>query len=724
MKKTAPYFLLIAYLALVMVLSSCAQALVPGKPGNVEESAVEDKILQQGGENGNQAALLLNQLIEPPFFWLPENLIPLSIENVNEISLLGNIYPYEPPIFEITPDGRLSAIGLLAGITIVQTDSGEIISNFEVEFPECGFGFSRFVKFNQDGSFIAIVTKDEIQVWQIGGGLIYTSPHSRVFNDQFPPCGSDIPQVALSPDGRLLAITGIDYSKAEPERFFKVVNIIQNETLYEWDGKDETLHGNLDGFPGLGFSKSGRLLQTFDPRRFILSSVNMHSSFRFWAVDDWAEITDNGIVSEGFDPGDLLFPLANEGMISIVDKPSGGKVGEVAAPGCDWDKPCEMVFSNDGTKALLLSSVEPISQYRQSAFYPEIEIWDLENESKIKTLPGMFRNLHGLRVTDEGWLAGFVSDNTAAKEGVLWWTFPEFFQGFSANAGSVSSFVPTWADTGRENECRFCDTCRLVLDKGKVECRTGIENFEGVYSIEIFNGEYWLVKHYPDDVGQVGKLSRQIEGDQADQRYRLLGFSEEYQTAFYCLDSSYRQQSCVIDELRGTRVLGELNDISFLQVSPDGRSMAFIDKSSSSLYLYRFDTQKLSRKSHFQAKAAKTNPLFSEDGKLIFYLVENLRNSKDFSVEIMDAENQKVIKRIALKSDIVLPAAFSMTTDQNIWAVGEKSGRILLFSAEDGRLLSTLDSDQEAILGLYFDSDRLLISLNSTGMFNVWGIEK
>ena len=93
-------------------------------------------------------------------------------------------------------------------------------------------------------------------------------------------------------------------------------------------------------------------------------------------------------------------------------------------------------------------------------------------------------------------------------------------------------------------------------------------------------------------------------------------------------------------------------------------------------------------------------------------------------MEIMDAENQKVIKRIALKSDIVLPAAFSMTTDQNIWAVGEKSGRILLFSAEDGRLLSALDSDQEAILGLYFDSDRLLISLNSTGMFNVWGIEK
>lgn len=724
MKKTVPYFLFILYLALILVLSSCAQALIPAKPRNVEESAVEGEDPQPVGDYGDQASLTLNQLIEPPLFRLPENLIPISSENVNEIALLGNIYPKEPPVVEISPDGRLSAIGLLAGITIVHMDSGEIISNFEVELPECGFGFSRFVEFNQDGSFIAIVTKEEIQVWQTGGGLIYTNPHTRIFNDQSPVCGLDIPQLALSPDGQWLAISGIDYSQPEPERFFRVVNIIQNETLYEWDGKEETLHGNLDGFQGLGFSKDGRLLQTFDPRRFILSSGGMHRSFRFWVMEGRAETTDSGIISEGFDPGDLLFPLASEGMISIVDKLAGGIVSEVTAPGCDWDKPCEMVFSNDGSKALMLSSVEPIFQYRQSAFYPEIEIWDLENKSMLESLPGMFRNLHGLSVTDEGRLAGIFNDNTAAKEGVLWWTFPEFFQGFSADAGSVSSFVPTWADTGRETECRFCDTCRLVLDKGNVECRAGIENSEGTYSIEIFDGEFWLVKHYPDDVGQVGKLSRQIEGDQADQRYRLLGFSEEYQTAFYCLDSSYRQQSCVIDELRGTRVLGELNDISFLQVSPNGRSMAFIDKSSSSLYLYRFDTQKLSRKSHFQAKAAKTNPLFSEDGKLIFYLVENLRNSKDFSVEIMDAENQKVIKRIALKSDIVLPAAFSMTTDQNIWAVGEKSGRILLFSAEDGRLLSALDSDQEAILGLYFDSDRLLISLNSTGMFNVWGIEK
>ena len=186
MKKTVPYFLFILYLALILVLSSCAQALIPAKPRNVEESAVEDENPQPEGEIVEQTALPLSQLIEPPLFRLPENLIPLSSENVNEIALLGNIYPKEPPVVEISPDGRLSAIGLLAGITIVHTGSGEIISNLDVELPECGFGFSRFVEFNQDGSFIAIVTKEEIQVWQIGGGLIYTTT-SRYSTINFPP---------------------------------------------------------------------------------------------------------------------------------------------------------------------------------------------------------------------------------------------------------------------------------------------------------------------------------------------------------------------------------------------------------------------------------------------------------------------------------------------------------------------------------------------------------
>jgi len=91
----------------------------------------------------------------------------------------------------------------------------------------------------------------------------------------------------------------------------------------------------------------------------------------------------------------------------------------------------------------------------------------------------------------------------------------------------------------------------------------------------------------------------------------------------------------------------------------------------------------------------------------------------------MDAESQKVLKRVALESDIELPVAFSVTSDQTIWAVAEKNGRILFFSSVDGRLLSTLESDQEGILGLAFDkSQRTLVSLNSAGAFETWGIEK
>ena len=725
MKKTVHFQQSIIFLVLVLGLSSCAHDLVTGDPGDVERGTTEDKIVQLGVENGDQAVPPLNELIAPPLFRLPDNLAAINSDNANDIDLLGNVYPAQPQLIEITPDGRLSAIGASSGITVVKTDSGEVISEYKADFPDCGFGFSRYFQFNEDGSFIAIITKEEIQVWQIGGGLIYANPHTRAFIDQFLGCGFDIPQLALSPDGQFLAISGIDYSRPEPARFFRIVNIIQNETLYEWDGKDDTLHGNLGGYQGLGFSKDGSLLQTLDPRRFIIANGEMHRSFRFWSVGDWVEVTAPDIISTAFDPGDLLFPLANEGTISIVERPTGGKVSEVSAPGCDWDKPCEFVFSDDGSKALVLSPSEPVFQFGQRIFYPAVEIWDLDNQSMLESIQGVFLNLHGLSVTDDGELVGRTIDSAAIVANGLWWTFPEYFQGLSANVGGAFSFVPTWAETGRENDCRYCDNCRLHLSEGFVECQAGIENPQGSYSIDVYDNEYWLVKHYPDDVGQVGKLSRQPAGDLADERVRLLGFSEEFQTAFYCLDAEYRQQSCLIDALSDSRVAAELNDISYLHISPDGRTAAFIDKSSSSLDLFRFDTQKLSRKSHFQAKAAKINPLFSEDGQLIFYLVENLRNSKDFSLEIMDAESQKVLKRVALKSDIELPVAFSVTSGQTIWAVAEKTGRILLFAADDGRLITALESDQEEILGVAFDnSRRVLVSLNSAGVFKVWGIEK
>jgi hypothetical protein len=240
----------------------------------------------------------------------------------------------------------------------------------------------------------------------------------------------------------------------------------------------------------------------------------------------------------------------------------------------------------------------------------------------------------------------------------------------------------------------------------------------------MIDSEYWLVKHNPDGEGPIGKLSLQPNGDPESQRMRLAGYSEDHQTAFYCLDVDFRPQKCVIDDI-GSGRLEEFDNLSFLRITPDNRSAVFLDSTAKSLFLYDLESGRLTRKSHYQAKAAMVNPVFSEDGLLLYYLVENLNRPGIFSVEIMDVESQKILKRIPLEGKIESPIAFALNRTEEIWIIATKYGSIQFFSPENGKALKEWDTEQDKIVGLTFDDrDKLLISLDSTGLMKFWGVDE
>ncbi len=656
-------------------------------------------------------------------FALPADLEMITGENVDEVERIGSIDPILPPYYVLSPDGRYLAVEQSGVLTVQDSSTGEMVSQFRVEIPDCAYGFERYFQFNWDGSFIVVVTRTAVQVWQTIGGLIYESPNSRNLGGVSPSCGFDIPQVALSPDGKMLAETGIDYSAPEPSRYFRVVDVIDNKTVYAWDGKDDSLHGSLYGYYGLGFSWDGAFIQTFDQKRFILFNGNLQSAFRFWSMDTWQEIIDAESLKESFPPGDLLFPVSGNGQVEVFDKLTGVKTGQIPAPGCEWDSPCEMHFSSDGSKAILLPHGDTPLQYRQSVLYPAIQIWDLKNKEMMRTTQGLFRNLDGLQVTDKGDLLGIALSSGGISDESEWWVFPDHFQGLYPRNNYEIGFIPTWAGVAGGGDCRFCATCNLNLEQGDVTCLPGIENRQERYSIKLIGDEYWIVKHNQDGEGRVGKLTLQPTEVSANQRLRLLAYAREDQTAFYCLDTNFRQQTCVIDDLGEYKKVKEFTDISYLRLSPDEKTAIFIDSSRSILYLYDLETQKLTKKSHYQAKAAATNPVFSPDGQTLYYLVESLKNDKDFSIEIMDTESKKVEKRVPLNTEIDSPAAFSINEIGDIWAIAANSGEILLFSSEKGELLEQWDSGQEEIIGLIFDRQNdLLVSMDSTGLFQLWGV--
>jgi WD40 repeat protein len=656
-------------------------------------------------------------------FILPVDLEEIKLENVDRISWLGSIYPNTPPYFDISPDGRFIARSEPGFLRIFDVETGAQVSQFEIEFPNCAYGFEYYFRFNHEGLFIAVITKTSIQVLQTGGGLIYENPHARPFDHQYPSCGFDLPQIALSPDGKYLAVTGIDYSQNEPTRYFQVVNVLENKILYEWNGNINTLHGDLSVFFGLGFSSDGRYIQTFDPKRFILRDGNLQEAFRFWSTGTWEEETNTDVLRTSFDTGKLLFPLSDSDIVALFDKLTGKRKAQIPAQSCIWDTPCEAAFSIDGTKVLLLPRGKSQVQLGNILFFQEIEIWDLESEEVLHRISGYFRNLDGLQVTNNGDLIIPQSMDSYMIDDQIWWVTADLFQGMQATQEGEIAFVPNRVGSELVSECQFCGTCILQAETGEVSCRSGIEGSRGWYSIRLLDGEYWLIKHNQDGDGPVGKLSFQPSGNPESQRIRLADYSEEYQTAFYCLDVDFRPQKCVIDDLGSGRLVEEFADLIYLRLSPDGRTAAFIDTAAKALFLYDLESGKLSRKSHYQAKAAMVNPIFSEDGLLLYYLVENLNNTGVFSVEIMDVESQKILKRIPLEGKIESPIAFALNNGEDVWAIATKYGFIQFFSPENGKILNVLDVEQDEIIGLTFDEKgELLISLDSTGLLRFWGV--
>ena len=338
-----------------------------------------------------------------PGFSLPEPLAALTPDNVQGIREMAAIYPYFPPYYHISNDGARIAVGDLQKIEIWDTESGELLSTIPASLPECDFGFGRYFRLNADGSFIAIVTTQSIQVWQAGGGLIYERPFSSGSATSTASCGVELPELALSPDGRLLAISSKAYSRTSVKSTFQVVDILANKVLYEWYGKNDMLHGSLYTFYGLGFSDDGRMLQTFDPVDFILSEGKVHQAFHFWAVDGWQEIKAvSSLIGKSFQAGQLLFPLSNSGEIEMRSKLNGLAAAKIKVDGCQWDFPCETRFSADGKLALVLNRAGGTVRYKTDTLGTSFSVWDLENNKEISQASGLWRDLEGVLPQADG----------------------------------------------------------------------------------------------------------------------------------------------------------------------------------------------------------------------------------------------------------------------------------------------------------------------------------
>ena len=708
----------------IILIAACSPIITDLPDNDVATSGTSANIIETKVPDGEQTA----QSVSRPLFSLPDSLVNISLDNLQDISELASVFPYFPPYYQFSNDESRVAMGDMQKIEIWDVASEKIIFSIPASLPDCDFGFDRYFRLNVDGSFIALVNGQSIQVWQVGGGLIYENPLFNGFASNALTCGADSPELALSPDGKLLAVSGMAYSRTSVKRFFRVVDVLSNKVLYEWDGKNDALHGNLYSFYGLGFSDDGKLLQTFDPTRFIRSEGDVHLAFRFWSVGDLQEVERTSqLVGESFQPGQLLFPWSDSGVIEIRSKVTGEVSAKINVKGCQWDSPCETRFSPDGKQAIVLNHAGEKFQFKNNTLHLSISIWDLTKNQEHSNESGLFRDLEGVLVQDDGKLLQADQVNTEAQESSGWWTFKDHFAGLQVTSDGKATFTPLAVNSNGIQDCQFCATCLVDSEMGEITCSKGLIDSEGerIYLTEE-GGQFVLARQSGNKENIIGAIALPELADPSKARVRLLGYSMPLQTLFYCVDENLRQKVCFIYDPYMEKVIATTEDISSLRLSPDGLQAAFINRTANALFFYDLSAKTLTRKYPYQARVFPVNPVFSRDGSTLYYVIQNLNNANGLSVEVLDTQTAKSSGRVSLeKAGITSPTVFSVSTDGTFWAIAGRNGEVSMFSPEKGMLLHRWQAHTDEIIGMEVASDqKWLLTMGGNGILKFWGVEQ
>ena len=649
---------------------------------------------------------------------------PITIQTIEDIVEMARIVPYSPKYYYVSSNGRIAAVGSSQGIQVFEIHSKKLLMEIPIKMPNCEFGKSHPIQLNYDGSFIAITGSDFVQVWQVGGGIVYEQTGLGYRDNSDDICEMDIPEVSVSPNGKLLVLAGFEHQSRSPAAFFHVIGIPEKEIIYEWEGEADRAHGWIYNFPNLGFSSDGKIFQTFDPTRFVFSNGSLHEAFRFWDTSDWSDIReDHESIRESVPPGSLMFGLSEKQTLVVKSRLDGRLFSTINPAPCDFDKPCTGKFTTDGKKAVVFSQQKYSVNYRNNRYVNRLDIYNLAGNHMESPVTGFFRNLDSVYTTESGGPDIFSLDESELKE--TWWTYPDYFSGLIENGKGEILFSPIQNVCAEDEICEIALTCFLPPDSAEVDCRADYISDNGtLLSPQFDEDKVLLIEQKNDTQNIVGEIDVGIGFDPFTDRLRLLGYSDVNQVGFYCLDKSYRQHSCVILDFSTDSIIQEMDDISFLRFSPDGRYAAFIDKSEKRLNIMDLSSRKITTKTPYQARAYSVNPVFIDEGELL-YIVQDNEISDQFAVEYIDLASLKILGRKNLDMGSTIPTTFSSDKSNSIWIVGNDEGWIRIFEAETGKSLHDWQVDEEPLVGLILSHDEnSLVAMDETGAVSFYGVIK
>lgn len=726
-------FQVIRFYAAVILMGLIMTACRPGlnAPVQADPTLMQAETTSQIQPENNPSEVTSTQTVQPKLPETPfpdlENLEVIRAENITDLAELARITAWSPPRAAISADGRIIALAGIDHLEVFDLESGELLMAIEVELPTCQFADVESMVLNADGSFIALITRYAVQVWQVSGGLLYENLFDRSLSNDPITCGTDMPQLALSPDGARLAISGMVYSRDSLDKYFRVVDIFKNEVLYEWNGNPDHLHGSLTAYQGLGFSSDGSLLAVFDPLKFVSVRGQPQRAFRYWSTTDWSEIPNtDGRLKRAYSAGELLFPLFTDEATEIRSRTTGSILTRLQQAPCSRLFPCAVLFSPDGKYALFHDSQSTRLPFKDVLLSTSLTIVDIEKDAVIAQPQGLFYDLGGLIIKDQGELIS-AGDGMQQNLSGAWWVRGALFEGLVRTPQDQLTFIPQVYYSSESEICPFCATCSLDLTAGNVDCHPQFFSSEGAPLVMDENGGQMVLSTLDGERRvELGVLEMPQSSEEEETYIRLLGASIRSRAVFYCLESNQRALGCAIRDLGTRSNLAEPKNISQLRFSPDGRWATFFDERQNELVILDLDNGRLTRRSAYEARAYPVAARFYQDGSALAFIIQSSGNDAIFWLELLETENGRSLGRVPLiEAAIKDPAFLDVDEAQQLWLVGDRNGRVAALDFSSGVVLRSWQTQTGGLIGLGLTAnDRLLMTMEENGIIHLWGVSK
>jgi len=319
--------------------------------------------------------------------------------------------------------------------------------------------------------------------------------------------------------------------------------------------------------------------------------------------------------------------------------------------GCEWENPCPMKFSPDGSKMAVLLRDKPL-MYKRESISTHLVVYDLFHGRMIDDNSVLIRNLDGLLVRDDGEIIRY--DITPLSGNSTWWTHTNYLAGFQVIDENTISFIPQVADYRNQMHPQYSGSCQIHSDDFAIECGVTL-SFQDSITVTLVKKEGGVA--IIDTTSGNDKLIAEIKiptNDPGDSwQFRLLDYVWETGTLLFCLDRNLRVETCVIMDFPNNEIFYEQIDLEGLLYSRKNSTVAFINKEEKSLYLINDDTDTIKKMRTYQAVSLPIKPAFLSGGSELVYMVQSLGESENTYFERIDTNPVSYTHLTLPTSDLV-----------------------------------------------------------------------